>query len=127
MYLNYSLFLDDVRYPFDNLNQKNWIVARTADHFKQTIANFGFPSLLSLDHDLGDAKFTGLDAIKFLCSLDMESKSNGKFNFSDNFDITTHGNNSIANEQIINYYKDYIQFKKKQKQDMSDFISNAFL
>ena len=52
-----NLFLDDIRFPENVTHVKipkvKWHIVRNYDDFKYFIDNFGIPSVISLDHDLG--------------------------------------------------------------------------
>ena len=77
----YFLFLDDERYPYnelrgstdDSLNgtsaysytkfrpfkEEEWVIVRDFDAFVSTILREGVPVMVSFDHDLSDIKYSG--------------------------------------------------------------------
>jgi len=80
-----KLFLDDIRFPIDvfkytdNIIYKNnsdWIIVRSYNDFINYIEINKLPTILSLDHDLGDyldgCEKTGYDCAKWLCDYCQE-------------------------------------------------------
>jgi hypothetical protein len=47
--MKWKLFLDDDRYPVDN----TWVIARNFDDACLYVTNYGLPTHMSLDHDMG--------------------------------------------------------------------------
>lgn len=60
----WQLFLDDERLPPDMHGE--WHVARTVNEAKDLIRILGVPIYMSLDHDLGASRETGMDFLKWL-------------------------------------------------------------
>jgi hypothetical protein len=60
--MEYSLFLDDYRFPedcFEYTHQtvyidEDWVIVRSYDEFVKTILEKGIPQICSFDHDLGN-------------------------------------------------------------------------
>jgi hypothetical protein len=103
MYQNgYNLYLDDERTPTLN---KNWVVVRSFQEFKDCIIKNGLPVEASLDHDLGCDDYgnllpTGLDCLKWL--------------FENSYDISStiinvHSSNMYRKEWMESFIK---QWKK---------------
>lgn len=78
--MNWKLFLDDERYPVDN----RWVIARNVDDAIWYITNYGMPSFISFDHDLGPFKQSGMD---------------NDVNI-DNFEFYVHSQNPVGAENI---------------------------
>jgi hypothetical protein len=55
--MKWKLFLDDDRYPVDN----TWTIARNVDDAIWYVTNYGMPSFIMFDHDLGNFKQSGMD------------------------------------------------------------------
>jgi hypothetical protein len=100
----YNLFLDDIRHPYSCLkyvrdvpleiySKHDWMIVRNYDEFVEAITFHGLPTLISFDHDLGEAHYaidfqdwndyssndlgvveTGLDAAKWLINYCMDHK-----------------------------------------------------
>lgn len=84
--MGYSLFLDDVRNPYDistmgymklrtrvNYQTINWVIVRNFDQFKAVVDLRGIPELISYDHDLSEehynpAMYDSVDAYKEISS-----------------------------------------------------------
>lgn len=121
----YNLFLDDERMPEDVYNfmmkdaygdafmemeasmyQKNdnWVIVRTYHEFILQIATYGFPFMVSFDHDLADfsgpnrEERTGMDCAKWMVSVLM--------NKPEEFPIwKVHSKNTVGAENIDKYLK----------------------
>jgi len=72
--MTYNLFLDDERFPEmvdysgyrDFGNFDFWVVVRNIHDAQYYIDKHGLPVIMSLDHDLGNHKFTGMEFVKWL-------------------------------------------------------------
>ena len=93
--MSYSLFLDDVRWPPTDTNDK-WLIARSGKEALYHIADRGVPSTISFDHDLGDNVPTGYDFAKDLVEMVLD----GKIVLPDNFTFTVHSMNPVGAENI---------------------------
>ena len=89
--MNWKLFLDDERYPVDN----RWVIARNVDDAIWYITNYGMPSFISFDHDLGPFKQSGMDLAKWLVGYIMDNDVN-----IDNFEFYVHSQNPVGAENI---------------------------
>lgn len=56
----YKLYLDDERNP----KHQSYVVCRTVDEAMTMIKERGFPTDISLDHDLGENQKSGYDFVK---------------------------------------------------------------
>lgn len=71
----WRLFLDDLRevaavYPGDD--PSTWRVCRTMEEARAAVLE-SWPHHVSLDHDLGDGVATGMDFVKWLVELDLDT------------------------------------------------------
>jgi hypothetical protein len=89
--MKWKLFLDDERYPVDN----TWVIARNVDDAIWYITNYGMPSFISFDHDLGPFKQSGMDLAKWLVGYIMDNDVN-----IDNFEFYVHSQNPVGAENI---------------------------
>ncbi len=99
--MNWKLFLDDERYPVDN----TWVIARNVDDAIWYVTNYGMPSFISFDHDLGPFKQSGMDLAKWLVGYIMDNDVN-----IDNFEFYVHSQNPVGAENIrslMNKLKEY--------------------
>ena len=106
---NYSLFLDDERFPSDETSAPfgDWVICRSTEEAKDTIIAYGIPKHISFDHDLGDNAPTGYDLVKWLTENDMDNK------FSiDNLDYYVHSANPVGKKNIEGLLDNYLIFKK---------------
>lgn len=66
--MSYYLILDDVRSykdiknyaPLPDIPEENWKIARTYEEFIEIINNFGVPTFVALDHDLGPMSYANI-------------------------------------------------------------------
>jgi hypothetical protein len=121
------LFVDDVRNPPDD--GEWWIVARTAAEAMQSLELYGMAlrglgytninnSILSLDHDLGDADtLTGYDIAAW---LEKEVITNGmippKY-------LRVHSANPVGRDRILQCFRSIIRFwEQAGKQEIPEII-----
>ena len=103
----YSLFIDDERFPPEQTQKGDWVIARTQDEVKKIISERGFPDFISFDHDLGDEQPTGYDIAKYLVELDMDNAV-----IPDNFSFYVHSQNPIGAKNIQSYLDSYLRIKE---------------
>lgn len=103
----YALFIDDERKPPTH-DGRNWIIARDKMDVELIIWREGFPSHVSLDHDLG-TDYTGYDIAKWLVDLDMC----GELLFPENFTYYVHSQNPIGKANIEGYLDNYLKQRVK--------------
>ena len=98
---NWKLFLDDERYPMDN----SWVIARNTLDAMWYVRNYGLPSHISFDHDLGNPNTTmsGMDFAKWFCDYIMDNHIpyNG-------FTFTVHSMNPVGAENIRSYMTQFV-------------------
>lgn len=104
----YSLFIDDERYPPKN-DGRNWVIARDWEDVMMCFRIHGMPEYISFDHDLGEDTQTGYDIAKFIVELDMGGDSD--FAMPENFDYYVHSQNPVGKENIEKYLENYKKYK----------------
>ena len=118
--MKYKLFLDDVRtvlglslYNYSPIyKEDNWKLARNFDEFKSIIIEFGMPSFISFDHDLGDIRKnhverTGYDCAKWLVNYCMDN--NIPFP-----EYKVHSDNTVGKDNITYYIENYKKIIEKK-------------
>lgn len=101
---DWYLFLDDERYPADNIAGFP-VVARNVDDALYYIKTYGIPHYMSLDHDLGYGKQTGMDFLKNLSDYMMD---NG-LQFPQGFKCYVHSQNPVGCENMRKYVDNMIK------------------
>lgn len=114
--MSYKMYLDDLRNPPD----RSWVVVRSVAAAQEYIFTYGYPSVISFDHDLGmkgkilpnglwvgeeEEQPTGYDLAKWLCEKDMDAPwmSSRKFRYE------VHSANPIGSANIHGYLSHYIK------------------
>lgn len=100
----YNLFLDDERYPVD----KNDLIARNVDDAMWYIRTRGLPIFMSLDHDLGYGKMTGMDFVKILCAYIQDNDLD-----ISNTTYYIHSQNPVGAKNMQTYLDQFWQMSKK--------------
>lgn len=97
------LYLDDLR-PVPS----GWAVARSFDDAVAYVETHGVPSMISFDHDLGEAEGvllpTGYDFAKWLVERDLDRPG---FIPAD-FQFTVHSANPVGARNITGYLEGYL-------------------
>ena len=105
--MTYRLFLDDERFPPNDGNE--WKIARSFQEAQILYFNYGVPSFISFDHDLGDQVKTGYDFAKWLVEKDIECG----FNFlPDTFSYYVHSQNPVGAKNIRDLIDNYFDFRR---------------
>ena len=112
--MTYRLFIDDERVPMDVMwgtwqNQAlyrdgDWVIARNWADVLEIVLTFGFPQLISFDHDLGDGEKTGYEIAQRLCDMVMDG-----INLPENFEFRVHSKNPVGAENIQNYMNNFLK------------------
>lgn len=98
-----ALFLDDIRFP--PLNAYEWIIVRSFDEGVSYLENNPCPSVISFDHDLGEAdEKTGYDFAKWLCDRDMDQPGFLPHDFM----FVVHSMNPVGATNIKAYMNAYL-------------------
>ena len=102
--MSYTLFLDDLRDTsyVGLLPLSSPKIARTYEEAVYIVKNYGLPSFVYFDHDLGEEK-TGYDFAKWLVVYMMDKG----LGYPDNFNYYVHSANPVGKEAIIQYFKSY--------------------
>jgi len=101
----WKLYLDDIRNP----KEKDFIIARSVKEAIELIKKNGFPSFMSLDHDLGVDKKgnlldNGYDFIKWIVK-EYENKD------LPDFEYIVHSANPVGKENITGLLNNFIRHK----------------
>jgi len=107
-----KLYLDDIRVP----SADDFIVVRSFEEAVKFIEDFGIPSYISFDHDLGcDEKGnifkSGYDFARYLVECDLDNIAT----FPTNFTFNIHSANPVGKQNIESLLSSYLRFKKLTK------------
>lgn len=94
-----KLFIDDLRHPYD----RSWVVTRSAEATTHLIEQWGTPSHISFDHDLGENVKTGHDIAHWI----IEASMDGKLDFSRIKEIYVHSANPVGTRNILGLFESY--------------------
>jgi hypothetical protein len=102
------IFLDDLRdvttvYP--GANPEGWRVCRSAEEAKQAVLE-AWPRFVSLDHDLGDNVPTGMDFVKWLVELDLDTGG-----MPADFDFRVHSANPAGAANMQGLLSSYLKHR----------------
>jgi len=97
---SWRLYLDDIRTPKSN----DFVIVRSVDEAKQLIKQKGFPSYMSLDHDLGEDVPTGYDFVKWIVSEYMDKDL-------PQFEFNIHSANPVGAENMRGLLNNFIKKK----------------
>lgn len=113
--MTYNLFIDDERVPMDVkwgtwqdqalYRDCDWIIARNWLDVLELILTFGFPKLISFDHDLGENEKTGYDIAQKLCNIVMDGMQIPK-----DFTYMVHSKNPVGSENIRQYMNNFLRY-----------------
>ena len=112
--MTYNLFIDDERVPMDVKWRTpgerymyltyEWVIARNWVEVLELVVSFGFPKLISFDHDLGKNEKTGYEIAQRLCSMVMDGDP-----LPDEFDYLVHSKNPVGAENIRQYMNNFLK------------------
>jgi hypothetical protein len=106
--MNWSLFLDDIRFPNDVKYSygpyKELVICRSMNDAVWAVRNYGLPNFISFDHDLGDVhndweEQTGLSFAHWLADYIM----NNDVKYDPEFSWFIHSANPVGAENINSY------------------------
>jgi len=116
--MKFALFIDDERNPMDVTwgtwqeqvlyRSGEWMVARNWFEVLELVVTYGFPSLISFDHDLGDGEKTGYEIARKLCDMVMDGVE-----MPDNFQFLVHSKNPVGAKNIRTYMTNFINHYTK--------------
>lgn len=95
--MDYTLFLDDERWPSEHL-KGSLVICRNAEAFRSTIVALGYPTMIYFDNDLGPGD-EGVDCAKWL----LERIINRHLELGDpipNITFEVHSQNPVAAKEI---------------------------
>jgi hypothetical protein len=107
--MTYHMFVDDIRNPdwvYPDQDVSDWIVCRSMEEAQHVIADLGWPSWISLDHDLGDHVPTGYDLTKWMVTQDQDQNL-----MPEAFEVQVHSANPVGAENIRRMWENYLKFK----------------
>jgi hypothetical protein len=104
------MFLDDIRVPQNDYD----VIARSFEEAVEFVKNYGIPTFISFDHDLGCDEIgnilkSGYDFAKWLVDMDIENIHK----FPNNFTFDIHSANPIGKNNIKSILNNYLLFKVK--------------
>ena len=89
--MKWKLYIDDERNP----KSEGWYIARSVQSAKNLVTEYGMPSYISFDHDLGGDE-TSMQFIKWL----VDEVLDGKLSFPEGFEYNVHSANPVGAENI---------------------------
>lgn len=110
----YNMFIDDERNPVDAKWAEwygviwDWVVVRSLAEAEEHINKFGFPAIVTFDHDLGDNVPTGFDICKLMINNDID----GVWQIPADFEFHVHSMNPIGKTNIETMFRNYLNFRK---------------
>lgn len=114
--MTYNLFIDDERVPMDVkwgswqdqelYRDGDWFIARNWVETLEIVITYGFPSLISFDHDLGKDEKTGYEIAQRLCDMVMDGVS-----MPEDFSFKVHSKNPVGAENIRTYMENFLKYK----------------
>ena len=102
--MSYKLFIDDLRDPVTN----DWKIARSSKEAIEIVSEFGMPSEIAFDHDLG-GQDTSINFIHWLVDQLIESKI---WFDPHTFKYSVHSMNPVGAENIKYYINTIIRWMK---------------
>lgn len=109
--MTYPLFIDDERLPPDD--GQEWRIARSLTEVASIIGEFGPPTFISFDHDLGEDEPTGYDIAKKMVAGDLGELQETEFamGLPQDFSYYVHSQNPIGAENIRKLLDNYLRFR----------------
>ncbi len=112
--MTYNLFIDDERVPMDVkwgtwqdqalYRDGDWVIARNWFDVLELVITFGFPKLISFDHDLGEGEKTGYEIARKLCDMIMDGML-----LPNDFTYMVHSKNPVGGENIRQYMENFLK------------------
>lgn len=100
--MRWQLYLDDVRFP--PKDDPDFRLARSVDDAMWMIRSYGLPYSMSLDHDLGNDRMSGMDFIKQFCGYLMDSNQQ----IPADFWLIIHSANPVGAANMQSYWDCFI-------------------
>lgn len=105
--MRYRLFLDDDRAPPND--GEEWLIARTFEEATYLVNQYGYPSFVSFDNDLGEGRIEGRDFAKWLVNHDQTFGG-----MPADFAWYAHTQNPVARDAINGLLSAYMAHKVAQ-------------
>ena len=112
--MTYSLFIDDERVPMDvtwcsgqerhDYIHGDWLIAREWNEVLEIVLTYGFPSVISFDHDLGNNTRNGYEIAQKLCDMVLDGVEMPK-----DFRFLVHSKNPVGAENIRKYMDNFLK------------------
>jgi len=99
-----NLYIDDIRTPKNKFD----IITRSSKETIKLMRNYGCPSFISFDHDLG-GEDTSMIIIKWMVEHDMNLREKGKSFIPNDFSFNVHSANPVGAKNIEGYLKSYLK------------------
>lgn len=91
--MEFKLFIDDVREPPDD----TWVLARNCSEAELLVDDLGMPTMMSLDHDLGDGESV-MSFLKWLVDVHYEAGPPA---------YVVHSANPVGRDNIVAYMESW--------------------
>ena len=121
--MGWNLFIDDERELSDvtwapwqireKYRNETWIIARTWQEVERYVEQWGMPSFISFDHDLGRRHYTGHEIARMLIDDALDYPRNRMKQFPKDFDFYVHSRNPVGKENIEGLMNNYLKHKDK--------------
>jgi hypothetical protein len=99
---DWARILDDERYPVEGVH--DWRIARNVENALYYIRMHGMPYFMSLDHDLGYGRLSGMDFVKTLVSYcQLVSYCHDEGIRPASFTYYVHSTNPVGAENMLSY------------------------
>lgn len=113
--MTYNLFIDDERNPMDVTwgswqdqalyRGAEWFIVRNWNEVLELVVSFGFPKMISFDHDLGKDEKTGYEIAQRLCDMIMDG-----IPLPEGFEYRVHSKNPVGAENIKAYMDNFLKY-----------------
>ncbi len=113
--MSYALFIDDERDP--PRDGRPWRIARSLAEVEAILREYGPPSLISFDHDLGEDRPTGHDIARKLIEGDMGDHPGTGFavGLPPGLRVVIHSQNPVGAANIRGLIDNYLRVRDPQR------------
>lgn len=106
-----KIYLDDIRIPVEEFD----FIVRSYEEAVEIVREYGVPSFISFDHDLGidsnnNLLNSGFDFAKWIVESDLDNK----FKIPQDFKFKVHSQNPVGKQNIISLLDGYLKYKFNQ-------------
>lgn len=102
--MTWKLFIDDERFPAS----EGWVIARSSEEAIQKCREYGFPSFISFDHDLGGDD-TSIVFINWMIEQTLDSITSGPPHYFPR-DYFIHSQNPVGRDNIKSLMDSFIAY-----------------